>query len=106
MDSSRVSLGVLVVLTLAVTAAFLVMIRPFLMALLLAAIAASMLHPRFEGLAARLGGRRRLAAFAMVLFQIITCLRLGNVCRYAQITLAATRPAPTTSRVSLFDRAR
>ena len=50
---------VMVVLTLAVTAAFIVMIRPFLMVLLLAAIGASMLHPRFESLAARsaLGAR-------------------------------------------------
>lgn len=74
MDSRRVSLAVLLVLTLAVSAAFIVMIRPFLMALLIAAIAASLLNSQFERLAARLGGRRSLAAailIAAVLFVVV-----------------------------------
>ena len=71
MNASRLSLGFLVVLTLGVTAAFLTMIRPFLMALLLAAIAASMIHRRFEGLARRIGGRRPPAAIVTIIFVVL-----------------------------------
>jgi predicted PurR-regulated permease PerM len=71
MDSTRLSLGVLLVLTLGVSAAFVVMIRPFLMALLLAAITASLLYPRFEDLTARLGGRRRFAAVVLILLVLL-----------------------------------
>lgn len=67
MNSRSISLGVLVALTLAVSAVFLAMIRPFLMALLLAAIGASLLHPHFETLARALRGRRALAAIITIL---------------------------------------
>lgn len=71
MNSHRISLIVLVVLTLAVSAAFVAMIRPFLMALLLAAILASLLHGRFEALVARFGGRRGLAALFTILCVVL-----------------------------------
>lgn len=96
MNSRQVSLGVLVALTLTVSALFIVMIRPFLMALLLAAIAASLLHARFEALAARLGGRRPLAAallIAFVLFVVVFPL-LGLV---GLVTAQAVRVAETVT---------
>jgi predicted PurR-regulated permease PerM len=96
MDSRRVSLGVLVVLTLAVSAAFIVMIRPFLMSLLLAAIAASLLHTRFEDLAARLGGRRPLAA-ALVIAVVLLVVVIPLVGLIGLVTAQAVRVAETVT---------
>jgi predicted PurR-regulated permease PerM len=77
LNSRHASLIVLVLLTLGVTAAFVAMIRPFLMALLLAAIAASLLqgiHGRIAGWA---GGHRRLAAgLTIVLLLLVVILPL------------------------------
>ena len=92
MDSRRVSLVVLLVLTLAVSAAFIVMIRPFLMALLIAAIAASLLHSKFEGLAVRLGGRRPLAA-ALVIAAVLLGVVIPLVGLIGLVTAQAVRVA-------------
>lgn len=78
MNSRHVTLAVLLLLTLAVSLAFVAMIRPFLMALLLAAIAASLLQGLFGGLTRRFGGRRRLSAVVtIVLVLLIVILPLG-----------------------------
>lgn len=96
MNSSRISLIVLVVLTLVVTAAFLTMIRPFLMALLLAAIAASMLHTRFEGLARRIGGRRPLAAIVTIIFVVLVIV-IPLVALVGVVTAQAIRVAESVT---------
>ncbi|MBM4363472.1 MAG: AI-2E family transporter [Deltaproteobacteria bacterium] len=67
----RVQKVVLVALALGLTALFLAMIRQFLMALLLAAIAAGMFRPLHLRLVARLGGRPALAAAATVLAALL-----------------------------------
>jgi predicted PurR-regulated permease PerM len=85
-----------VVLTLGVTAAFLTMIQPFLMALLLAAITASMIHRRFEGLARRMGGRRPLAAIVTILV-VILVLVFPLVALIGVVTAQAIRVAETVT---------
>lgn len=74
MDSRHVSLAVLVILTLAVSLAFLAMIRPFLMALLLAAIVASLLQAGCGRLTSRIGGRRRLAAVLTIVMVLLVVI--------------------------------
>jgi len=96
MDSRRVSLAVLLALTLAVSAAFIVMIRPFLMALLLAAIAASLLHSKFEALAVRLGGRRPLSA-TLVILAVVIVVVLPLIGLIGLVTTQAVRVAETVT---------
>lgn len=71
MNTRHASLAVLVLVTLSVTVGFLAMIRPFLMALLLAAISASLLASVFDGIARRLGGRRRTAAVITIVLVVL-----------------------------------
>jgi predicted PurR-regulated permease PerM len=95
-SENRVSLSVLVVLALAVTAAFLTMIRPFLMALLLAAIVASMLHGHLEWLARRMGGRRPPAAILTIIFFILVIV-IPLVALIGVVTTQAMRVAETVT---------
>jgi predicted PurR-regulated permease PerM len=95
-NSRQVNLAVLVILTVAVSIAFVAMIRPFLMALLLAAIAASLLYPRFERLAGKLGGRRSLAAVLTIVFVVLVVVipLLGLI---GLVTAQAVRVAETVT---------
>ncbi|RKZ11875.1 AI-2E family transporter, partial [bacterium] len=92
MTSERISLAVLVALTLAVSALFLAMIKPFLMALLLAAITASLLHRRFESLVRRLGGRRPLVA-VITLVVVVLLVVLPLIAVIGLVTAQAVRVA-------------
>ncbi len=64
----------LLVLVLFISALFLFMIRPFLMALLLAGIFSALSHPLYRRLARALGGRRTLASAATVLLIVMGVL--------------------------------
>lgn len=63
----QVQKGFLVLVAAVVTLLFLVMVRAFLVALILAGVFAALSRPAFQVLAAWLGGRRRTAALATVL---------------------------------------
>jgi predicted PurR-regulated permease PerM len=62
LNTARFRRTVLVILAVAISALFLWMIREFLIALLLAAIAAGMTYPFYTKLQRRFGGRKNLAA--------------------------------------------
>jgi predicted PurR-regulated permease PerM len=62
LTTARFRRTVLVILAVAISALFLWMIREFLIALLLAAIAAGMTYPFYKKLLRRFGGRKNLAA--------------------------------------------
>jgi predicted PurR-regulated permease PerM len=64
----------LLILVLFISALFLFMIRPFLMALLLAGIFSALSHPLYRRLARALGGRRRLASAVTVLLIVMGVL--------------------------------
>jgi len=85
-----------VALTLGVTVAFLTMIQHFLMALMLAAIAASMIHGLFEGLARRIGGRRPLAAIVTIFFVVLVVV-IPMVALIGVVTAQALRVAETVT---------
>ena len=59
------------ILTLAVAAAFFTLIRDFLIDIVLAAIFAGLLYPLFERSLPRFGGRQGLAAAAIVIFAVL-----------------------------------
>ena len=96
MRANRSGLAVLVVLTLGVSAAFLTMIKPFLMALLLAAIAASMLQGRFEALTRLMRGRRPLAAVVTIILVILVVV-IPLVALIGVVTAQALRVAETVT---------
>jgi predicted PurR-regulated permease PerM len=62
LNTARFRRTILVILAVAISALFLWMIREFLIALLLAAIAAGMTYPFYKKLQRRFGGRKNLAA--------------------------------------------
>jgi predicted PurR-regulated permease PerM len=62
LTTARFRRTILVILAVAISALFLWMIREFLIALLLAAIAAGMTYPFYKKLQRRFGGRKNLAA--------------------------------------------
>jgi predicted PurR-regulated permease PerM len=64
----------LLILVLFISALFLFMIRPFLMALLLAGIFSALSHPLYRRLARALGGRRTLASAVTVLLIVMGVL--------------------------------
>ena len=73
-DGDRFHRGFVLLLVIAVTALFLRMIRPFLTALLLAAIFSGMIHPFYERLVGWCRGHRHLASgftVTIVLFLIV-----------------------------------
>jgi len=61
----------LIVLVVAISAAFTAMIRGFLMTILLAAIFTGLLYPAYRWFLARFGGRRPLASVATVLIALV-----------------------------------
>jgi predicted PurR-regulated permease PerM len=63
--------GFLILLVVAITAAFLAMIEGFLMTILVAAIFTGLLHPIYTSLLARFGGRRPLASAATMLLGLV-----------------------------------
>ena len=96
MQTNRLTLAVLLVLTLSVTVLFLKMIQPFLMALLLAAIGASLLSSRFEWLAAKVGGRRSLAAVLSIV-GVLLLIILPLTALIGVVAAQALRVAETVS---------
>ena len=71
MSETRFRQAFLLVLVTAITAAFVAMIRAFLLTILLAAILAGLSYPVYERLLGRLGGRRALAAIATLLLLLV-----------------------------------
>jgi predicted PurR-regulated permease PerM len=82
-DADRLRRVVLVVVALGISLLFLGMISEFLIALLLAALAAGILHPLNKRLAARLGGRRSLASGLSV--ALLFFLGIGPIVVFAVI---------------------
>ncbi len=70
MDRDRFHKAFLLILVVAVSAVFVGMIRPFLMAILLAGIVAGLSQPLYRGVLGRVRGRRRLAS-ALTLLVIL-----------------------------------
>jgi predicted PurR-regulated permease PerM len=63
--------GFLILLVVAISAAFLAMIEGFLMTILVAAIFSGLLHPIYTSLVGRVGGRRPLASVATILLGLV-----------------------------------
>jgi predicted PurR-regulated permease PerM len=63
--------GFLILLVVAITAAFLAMIEGFLMTILVAAIVTGLLYPIYTSLLTRVGGRRPLASAATMLIGLV-----------------------------------
>ena len=68
MTDTRFRNAFLLVLVAAISAAFLTMVRGFLVTILLAAIFAALSYPAYRWLLRRLAGRRAVAAIATLLF--------------------------------------
>jgi len=66
LNTARFRRTILVILAVAISALFLWMIREFLIALLLAAIAAGLTYPIYKKLLRRFGGRKNLAAGVVI----------------------------------------
>jgi len=74
MDRETFQKGFLLLLTAAITLLFIGMLRPFLMAILLAGIFAGLAHPFYRRLLKRLGGRRTTAALLVMLVLVLAVL--------------------------------
>jgi predicted PurR-regulated permease PerM len=73
-DSARFSRAFLLVLLVGITALFLAMIRPFLMAILLAAISAGLSAPLHRRLLRLLRGRRALASLTTIVLLLLVVI--------------------------------
>ena len=71
MTETRFRQAFLVLLVVAISAAFVAMIRAFLLTILLAAIFAGLSYPVYQWLLARLRGRKALAAIATLLVLLV-----------------------------------
>jgi predicted PurR-regulated permease PerM len=71
MTQDTVNKAVVLLLALAISALFLTMIQPFLLATVLAGIFAGLSHPLFRRLDTLFGGRRRLATVATLLILVV-----------------------------------
>lgn len=74
MDHNRFRNAFLVLLVVAISAAFVAMIRQFLMTILLAAIFSGLIHPVYRGLERRFRGRRGLAAATTLLVVVLVVI--------------------------------
>lgn len=74
MGESRFNRAFLLILLVGISLLFLAMIRPFLMAILLAAIFAGLASPLYRRVSKLLGGRRGLASVATILLLLIVVL--------------------------------
>lgn len=80
MDRDRFQKVFLLLLVVAVTVLFVGMLRPFLMAVFLAAVFAGVAHPLYRRLGDRMGGRRAPAALAtLALLILVVALPLAAV---------------------------
>jgi predicted PurR-regulated permease PerM len=70
-NDDRLRKGFLILLVVAITAAFAAMIKGFLMTILVAAIFSGLLYPVYKGILARVGGRRPVASAATVLIGLV-----------------------------------
>lgn len=82
----RLQQGMLLVFALMITILFLVMVRGFLIALMLAAVFAAIARPAFLALAERLKGRRRIASLCVVVALLI--LIVGPVGAFLGLVVA------------------
>jgi predicted PurR-regulated permease PerM len=90
MNRERVSKYVLVLLTLAISAVFLSMIRQFLMAIFLAGLFTAMAHPMYCRFERWFAGRRSLASLATLLLIVLVIL-LPLVVLFGVVTAQAVR---------------
>lgn len=80
MDREIIHKSFLLIVVIFISAVFLLMIRPFLMALLLAGIFSALAHPFYLRMARWMGGRRRLAsAVTLVLIVLVVLLPLTGL---------------------------
>ncbi|MBD3161273.1 MAG: AI-2E family transporter [Candidatus Eisenbacteria bacterium] len=74
MDRERFRRIFLILLVIVISLLFVAMIRPFLLALLLAAVFSGLAHPLYRRILRRLGGRRSLASATTLLFLLVVVL--------------------------------
>lgn len=97
MESNRLSRAFLFILLLGITALFLAMIRPFLMAILLAAIFAGLSAPLYRRILRLFRGRKALASIATILLLLLLIMipmlaLLGSVANQAFVVADQVRP--------------
>lgn len=80
MDRDVIHKSFVLILVVFISAIFVFMIRPFLMAVLLAGIFSALAHPFYRRITRRLGGRRQLAsAITLVLIVMVIVLPLAGL---------------------------
>lgn len=90
MDRDVIHKSFLLLLVLFISAIFLFMVRPFLMALLLAGIFSALAHPLYRRIARWLGGRRQMAS-AVTLLLIVMVILLPLVGLLGVVTAQAIK---------------
>jgi predicted PurR-regulated permease PerM len=90
MDREVIHKSFLILLVIFISAVFLFMVRPFLMALLLAGIFSALVHPSYRRMARWLGGRHQIAS-AITVFLIVMVILLPLVGLLGVVTAQAIK---------------